>query len=103
MKIVCISCDRESDLPEFNSSPVWQSKKFICPSCSAEQEVTIGETEWLVDVPGEARGNGMTGEFFRKVKIKFCATSGPRSSKVMIRFQTEDLPPNQRVIALGFP
>jgi hypothetical protein len=103
VKIVCISCDRELDLPELNSLAIWQSKKFICPSCNAEQKVTVGETEWLVDVPGEAGSNGTAGEFFKKIKVKFCATSDPRSSKGTIRFQTEDLPSNQKVITLGFP
>jgi hypothetical protein len=103
MKIVCISCDREPDLLELNSLPLWQSKKVICPLCNAEQEATVGETEWLVSVPGQARGNGTAGEFFKKVKIKFCATSGLRLAKFMLRFQTEDSPPNQGIITLGFP
>lgn len=103
MKIVCISCNREFDLPELNSLAIWQSKNIICPSSNAEQEVTVGETEWLVDVLGEAGNNSMADEFFKKVKVKFCATSDPRSSKGTIRFQTEDLPSNQGVITLGFP
>jgi len=103
MKIVCISCDREFDSPELNSLAIWQSKNLICPLCNAEQKVTVGETEWLVKVPGDARGDGMAGESFEKVKIKFCATSDLGSSKGMIRFQTEDLPSNQGVITMGFP
>ena len=108
MKIVCISCDREFDLPELNSLAIWQSKNIICPSCNAEQKVLVGETEWLVDVSEEARSNDMVGEFFKKVKVKFCATSDPttsdpRSSGGMIRFQTEDLPSNREIITLGFP
>ena len=103
MKIVCISCDREFDLPELNSLAIWQSKNILCPSCNAEQKVIVGETEWLVDVSEEVRSNDMVGEFFKKVKVKFCATSDPRSSGGMIRFQMEDLPSNRGVVTLGFP
>ena len=103
MKIICISCDREIDLPELDSLATWQSKKITCPLCNVEQKVTVGETEWLVGISEEARSNGTVGEFFKKVKVKFCATSDPRSSGGMIRFQTEDLPSNREIITLGFP
>jgi len=103
MKIVCIFCDRESDLPELNSLAIRQSKNIVCPSCNAEQEVFVGETEWLVNVSEEARSKDMVGEFYKKVKVKYCRTSSQRSSGGMIRFQIEDLPSNRKIVTLGFP